>query len=97
MNEQHFFAIKILYRGIWRLIYLDDYIPFNNIKNKFSFSRPSNNELWVVLLEKAWAKIYKSYSNIEGGDPEEPLHDLTGAPVKKYRISKYARLKETKK
>ena len=69
MNEQKFFAVKILHRGIWNLIYLDEFIPFNNVKNRFAFSRPSNNEIWVVLLEKAWAKIYKSYSFIEKGDP----------------------------
>jgi calpain-15 len=36
----------------------------------------------VVLLEKAWAKLYTSYKRIEAGYPEEALHDLTGAPVR---------------
>ena len=40
------------------------------------------NELWTILLEKAWAKIYKSYGDIEGGFMTECLHDLTGAPTK---------------
>ena len=37
--------------------------------------------MWVLLLEKAWAKIHNSYDNIEGGLVTEVLHDLTGAPV----------------
>jgi hypothetical protein len=40
------------------------------------------------LLEKAWAKIYTSYKRIEAGYPEEPLHDLTGAPIKQIYIKK---------
>lgn len=34
-----------------------------------------------MLLEKAWAKIYGSYDNIEAGLCRECLHDLTGAPT----------------
>lgn len=36
----------------------------------------------MLILEKAWAKLYTSYKRIEAGYPEEPLHDLTGAPIK---------------
>lgn len=35
----------------------------------------------VLLLEKAWAKIFGSYEKIEGGLPREVLHALTGAPT----------------
>lgn len=41
-----------------------------------------------MLLEKAWAKLYGSYKNIEAGFPEEPLHDLTGAPIKQFFLTK---------
>lgn len=34
-----------------------------------------------MLLEKAYAKAYGSYLNIEGGDPATALRDLTGAPT----------------
>ena len=34
-----------------------------------------------MLLEKAWAKNYKSYNQIEAGLTKECLRDLTGAPT----------------
>lgn len=36
--------------------------------------------MWVILLEKAYAKAYGSYWEIVGGDPVHALRDLTGAP-----------------
>ena len=35
-----------------------------------------------MILEKAWAKLYKSYERIESGCSREALRDLTGAPTK---------------
>ena len=43
----------------------------------------------MIILEKAWAKLYGSYKNIEAGYPEECLHDLTGAPIKQIIMSHY--------
>ena len=34
----------------------------------------------MLLLEKAYAKIYGSYANIESGHTLDALRDLTGAP-----------------
>ena len=33
-----------------------------------------------MLLEKAFAKVFGSYCAIEGGDPQEAMLYLTGAP-----------------
>ena len=41
-----------------------------------------------MLLEKAWAKLYGSYKQIEAGFAQEPLHDLTGAPIKHIFLDK---------
>jgi len=71
---------------------MDESIPW--LSNEPAFSNSVNNELWVILLEKAWAKIYTSYKRIEAGYPEEPLHDLTGAPIKQIYIKKGANKEE---
>ena len=44
------------------------------------FSKANGNEIWVILLEKAWAKLHGSYEIISGGDTSYTLRDLTGAP-----------------
>jgi calpain-15 len=64
--------------GEWKNIIVDDFIPCK--KNKPAFSRANGNEIWVLLLEKAYAKAYGSYYRIEGGNPAVALRDLTGAP-----------------
>ena len=45
-----------------------------------AFSRAKGDELWVLLLEKAWAKTHGSYLRIEAGRLGNVLEDLTGAP-----------------
>ena len=36
--------------------------------------------MWVVILEKAWAKIHGSYAAMDGGHAHFTMRDLTGAP-----------------
>lgn len=80
MNEIKYFSVKMLFKGKWMTIDMDEYVPY--LHGKPAFTKANDNELWVILLEKAWAKLYTSYKRIEAGYPEEPLHDLTGAPIK---------------
>ena len=65
---------------------MDQHIPV--MYNKPAFSAAVGDQLWVVLLEKAWAKMYTSYKRIEAGFPEEGLHDLTGAPIRNLVMKK---------
>ena len=67
--------------GEFREIIIDDYFPYNDSKKKPAFCHSSQNELWVMILEKVWAKINENYEQIIGGSALEVLHDFTGAPV----------------
>lgn len=44
------------------------------------FSRANGNELWVLLLEKAYAKLHGNYYTLRGGYANEGMIDLTGCP-----------------
>ncbi|CAD7948367.1 unnamed protein product [Amoebophrya sp. A25] len=56
----------------WRVITVDDYIPCYP-KSPFSetpiprFSQPNCNEMWLLLLEKAFAKLAGGYLNLKAG------------------------------
>ncbi len=53
------------------MVEIDDFFPCRKRKNGtfYSvFSKPRNNYLlWVLILEKAWAKINGSYDLTDGG------------------------------
>ena len=66
---------------------LDENVPVNN-DNQCIFAGPSGEEIWALLLEKAWAKVNGSYANIESGNEKEALHFLTGAPTKEVTHNK---------
>ena len=46
--------------------------------NRSISRRPENSELWVALVEKAFAKFFGSYKNIIGGDCIWTLLNLNG-------------------
>lgn len=70
-------------KGIKTRVIVDDFIPCNGRPSP-EFTTTKTNELWVIILEKVWAKLYSNYANIEGGVTKEVLHDLTGAPTKSF-------------
>ena len=59
-------------------IIVDSYLPC--IDGQPAFSTAHENEMWVLILEKAWAKIHGSYERVIGGQAHLTLRDLLGAP-----------------
>ena len=57
---------------------MDDYVPCDDYDVVFSKSKQS--EIWVILLEKAWAKLHGSYERIIAGYEYLTFRDITGAP-----------------
>ena len=68
--------------GIEQEIVMDNFIPCLN--GRPCFSRANGNELWVIIMEKAWAKAHGSYERIEAGLCVNVMRDLTGAPSYSY-------------
>lgn len=61
---------------------MDDFIPITTTTNEFMCSKCKNNELWVTLIEKAWAKFNGSYCTLSEIPFEDVMRDMTGAPCK---------------
>ena len=80
VNAYGIYAIRLWKNGEWRTVIIDDFFPCKGLTPVFS--RAHGDELWVMLLEKAWAKVHGSYERIEAGYAENVLRDLTGAPTK---------------
>lgn len=59
-------------------VVIDDYFPCQF--GEPCFSKANGNELWVLILEKVWAKLHGSYERIEAGFAHNVMTDLTGAP-----------------
>ncbi|KAL5976765.1 Calpain-type cysteine protease dek1 [Asimina triloba] len=77
-NEEGIYTVRFCIQGEWVPVVVDDWIPCESPgKPAFATSR-KKNELWVSILEKAYAKLHGSYEALEGGLVQDALVDLTG-------------------
>nr|CCC89352.1 putative calpain [Trypanosoma congolense IL3000] len=70
--------------GWWKSVIVDDYLPVVGNRPKFAQSLNDPCELWVSILQKAYAKLHGSYVNIASGDPLHALQDFTGYASSRY-------------
>jgi len=63
----------------WKRVVVDEWIPTQD--GAPAFAQPAGNEMWVMLLEKAFAKHCGSYENMEGGHGLWALQAITGDHV----------------
>lgn len=80
VEQNNLYCVWLCINGEWQEILLDDNFPCYGGKPVFSAS--VSEELWVLLLEKAYAKVFGGYDKIEAGLSGEAIRDLTGSPYK---------------
>lgn len=68
----------------------EDYDPYNDAKKKYKQQKQTGsdalllarckdqNETWLPLMEKAYAKVHGDFESINGGSVGEALEDMTG-------------------
>ena len=78
MNPNGYYELILNIDGKPQIVIVDDYLPVDKDSQKLIYAQTKNNEIWVSLLEKAWAKVNGGYANIIGGTPMEALEFLTG-------------------
>ena len=77
MNPDGYYELILNIDGKPQIVIVDDYLPVNKDTKKLIYAQSKKNELWVSLLEKAWAKVNGGYANIIGGTPKDALEFLT--------------------
>ena len=79
VNNIGVYTIKLFFQGCWTNIYLDKFIPCFPLD--FPIYTYSPLSLWPSLLEKALAKVYRSYDNLSKISYFELYQVLTGFPI----------------
>ena len=67
-------------------VLVDDYLPM--IEKDVAFCNEKSGLPWVPLLNKAWAKLHKSYDASRITGIHHAMRDLTGAPSIEWLIEK---------
>ena len=65
--KQTIYALKMLVNGKYEIIVIDDFIPYNTKLNRPAFWDTFTNNVWAILIEKAYAKLSGSYEDIIRG------------------------------
>lgn len=85
-SEWGVYAVELCVHGEKKVVVVDDFFPCTGPTGGPCFSKANGSELWVMILEKAWAKVYGSYERTERGTSNGALRDLTGAPTVTYKF-----------
>ena len=83
-NEECYYEIIMFLDGEWQVVFVDDYFPWSDEIDNFCYAQSHGDELWVMILEKAWAKVNGGYALINGGLVKDPLIAFTGFPSSDY-------------
>mmetsp|Transcript_7872 Transcript_7872/g.15225 ORF Transcript_7872/g.15225 Transcript_7872/m.15225 type:complete len:1014 (-) Transcript_7872:50-3091(-) len=92
VNTEHmltcgFVTCQFFKNGEWKQVIVDTRLPYNG-----SFGAPiyahcnDPNEMWLPLLEKAYAKLHHNYQALHGGSMIEALVDLSAETSEKYNL-----------
>lgn len=96
INEIGIFKLKIYLHGIPTFIVIDDYFPVVKKKSNILNEKYSINDLafckvnketlniWVILIEKMWAKLNLSYENILIGSFSSLIETITPTSITTY-------------
>ncbi|KAK9123371.1 hypothetical protein Sjap_012973 [Stephania japonica] len=77
-NEEGIYTVCFCIQGEWVPVVVDDWIPCETLGKPAFATSKKVNEVWVSILEKAYAKLHGSYEALEGGLVQDALVDLTG-------------------
>ena len=75
------------------MVVVDTYLPYDPDSKQICFGLNSNqNEFWVPLCEKAYAKLHGNYETAMEGTLVEGMTDLTGGVSEKINMGELSTL-----
>ncbi len=78
-SQKGIYTLRFFKHGKWKLVSIDDRIPCTPNGRPLYAHGSQPHETWVMLLEKAYAKINgRCYQNLNRGSISYALKDLTG-------------------
>lgn len=85
------FRFRFYRFGCWTEVVIDDYLP--TIEGRLIGAQSSyENEFWIPLLEKAYAKLNNSYMALDLGHAADALVDLTGSIPRQIHVKSVDKL-----
>ena len=79
VNKAGIYMVRFFLNGQETPVIVDEFLPCGQ-NGKPAFATCRDNELWVSLLEKAWAKLHGTYARTEGGLPCFAASHIMGVP-----------------
>ncbi|XP_034054520.1 calpain-1 catalytic subunit-like [Gymnodraco acuticeps] len=84
-NHAGIFHFRFWRFGKWVDVVIDDYLPVMN-NQLLSVRSTKGNEFWAPLMEKAYAKVCGSYTDMNAGLPSEACKDFCGGVNVDYKL-----------
>ena len=86
VSDRHFkthgiLTLRFWKEGKWIYVHIDDRIPCDASMQPLYSKCKDPNETFILILEKAYAKLHGSYLNLENGEMRDALADLTGGVI----------------
>jgi hypothetical protein len=74
------YRVRLIVDGLWTTILIDDYFPMRGLRPAFARHRRDPAELYLPILQKAFAKRCGSYAALTRVNALHTLNDMTGFP-----------------
>lgn len=86
VNPCGIYRLRFCKNGEWQSVTIDDLIPCEPL-GKPKFASSTGNQIWINLLQKAYAKLHKQYLSLHDLEVSNIFNDLTGCPTYTNKIS----------
>lgn len=83
------YVIKFFKNGRWRYVMVDDRLPASKEMGLIYAKSSNASNLWVSLIEKAYAKLHRCYQALNSGYVNEIMTDFTGMDTLQMKLSRF--------